>query len=73
MTKLKKNDSSADHEDGDGVADAPKCSNQGCPCAVALIADDGCDRYDVVGVRGVAYPQEKSTARMERKVIMHSS
>jgi hypothetical protein len=28
--------------------------------AVALIADDGCDRNDVVGVRGVAHPQEKS-------------
>jgi len=30
------------------------------PAIVALIADDGCDRYDVVGICGVAHPQEKS-------------
>ena len=49
-----------DHEDGKSVADAPKCSNQSRPHAVALIADDGRDGNNVIRIGGVAHPQKKS-------------
>ena len=58
--EIEKNDARADHQDGESVANAPKCSNQGRPHAIALITDDGRDRNDVVGVGGMAHPQKKS-------------
>jgi hypothetical protein len=42
------------------MANAPECSDQSRPHAVALIADDGGDGNDVIGIRGVAHPQEES-------------
>ena len=36
------------------------CSDKHRPQVIALIADDGCDRNDVVGICGMAHPQEKS-------------
>ena len=58
--KIKKNNSSADHENRNRVAKAPKGSNHRRPHAVALIADDGCDRDHVVRVCGVPHSQKKS-------------
>jgi hypothetical protein len=52
--KVEENDSGAGHEDGNGLADAPKCSDQGRPHAVPLITDDGCDCDH--GVGGVTHP-----------------
>jgi hypothetical protein len=58
--ETEKNDSGADHEDGESVAEAPESSDQCGPQAVALIGDDGCNRDDVVRVSGVAHPQKEA-------------
>jgi hypothetical protein len=59
--EIEENDCSADHEDGDGVANAPKCPDQGCAHTVALITDNGCDRNDVVGSVAWRIPKKNPT------------
>src|SRR4051812_1396944 len=54
------NDCGTDHEDGKGVADAPKESRQGGAAQLALPAHDGGDRDHVIGVGGVPHPEKKS-------------
>jgi len=54
--QIEKYDASAHDKNGERVANAPKGPDEGSPHAVALIADDGCHRNDVVGVSGVPHP-----------------
>lgn len=68
---IEENDCSAHHEDGNGVANTPKCSDQHRPQTVTLIADNGCDRNDSSGSVAWRIPRENPTARMERKLIMY--
>ena len=42
------------------MANAPKCPDHGRPHAVALIAYDGRDGNDVIGIGGMAHSQKKS-------------
>src|SRR5258708_5106441 len=65
--EVEENDPRADHEDCESVANAPERSDQSCPHAAALIADDGCDCNDVVGVRGVRHPDKKSNRENREK------
>src|SRR5580704_1472896 len=58
--EIEEYDASPHHKNGNGVANSPKSSDQRGPHTVALIADDGCHRNNVVGVGGMAHPQKKS-------------
>jgi hypothetical protein len=42
------------------MANVPKCSDQGRPHAVSLVADNGRDGNDVIRIGSVAHPQKKS-------------
>jgi len=53
-------DSRADGEDCDGVADAPERADDGCASEPLFAGDDGGDGDDVVGVGGVAHAEEEA-------------
>src|SRR5258708_38788382 len=58
--QVEENDRGADHEDRQGVANAPKGSNQRGTSLVLLITHDSSDGDHVIGIRGVTHPEKKS-------------
>ena len=58
--KIEKNDSRAHDEDGEGVAQSPESPNQCGPRYIALLAHDGADGDDMIGIGGVAHAEKES-------------
>jgi len=68
--EIQENDCGTDQEDGDGVANVLKA-----PIKAARIwlrsLHNGCDRNDVVEVRGMAQPEKIPPRGWERKPMIH--
>ena len=62
----KKDNGPTDHQDGQRVSEAPQRADGGRAPQPSLAADDGGHRDDVIGVGGVAHPEEDAE-RQERR------